>query len=325
MAVYTDVTDEDLERFLSAYALGEPTGFKGIAEGVSNSNFLLTTTRGRFILTIYEARTESAALPFFVGLMEHLARNGVACPAPIHRRDGAIIGTLGGKPAAIVSYLDGLSVRRPSVAQCREAGIAMARLHLAGAGFAPQRANTLSIEGWRELVEAALPRTHLFDAALAAPLRAELDHIVAIWPKDLPQGVIHADLFPDNVFFTSGQVSGIIDFYFACNDALAYDLAIGLNAWCFEPDFSYNVTKGRAMTAGYQTVRPLGKREIEAFAVLVRGAAMRFFATRLYDWLAALDLPPGTLVRPHDPRPYWERIRFHQKAVCAADYGLDAV
>jgi homoserine kinase type II len=322
MAVYTDVTDEDLEAFLRAYDVGEATGFKGIAEGVSNSNFLLNTSKGRFILTIYEERTESAALPFFIGLMEHLARQGIDCPAPIHRRDGAMIGSLGGKPAAIVSYLEGLSVRRPSVAHCREAGAAMARLHVAGRNFEAHRANTLSLLGWRELVERALPRAHLFDAAIATPLREELDYITRIWPDHLPRGIIHADLFPDNVFFTAGAVSGIIDFYFACTDMLSYDLAIGINAWCFEPDFSYNVTKGRAMIAGYQSVRPLESAEIDAFAVLVRGAAMRFLATRLFDWLAALDLPPGTLVRPLDPRAYWERIRFHQKAKTAADYGL---
>ncbi len=324
MAVYTDVSDEDLDAFLAGYALGEATGFKGIAEGVSNSNFLLTTSAGRFILTIYEARTEAAALPFFVGLMEHLASHGVACPAPIRRRDGGFIGMLGGKPAAIVSYLDGLSVRRPSAAHCREAGAAMARMHVAGADFSQSRANTLAIAGWRELIEAALPRAHLFDAAIAAPLQAELAHISSVWPTGLPQGVIHADMFPDNVFFSAGKVSGIIDFYFACTDALAYDLAIGLNAWCFEPDFSFNVTKGRAMIAGYQSVRPLDPAEAKALPVLARGGALRFFATRLYDWLAALELPPGTLVRPHDPRPYWERVKFHQKAVSAADYGFEA-
>jgi homoserine kinase type II len=323
MAVYTDVTDEDLDAFLSAYAIGEPIGFKGIAEGVSNSNFLLNTTADRFILTIYEARTEEAALPYFVGLMDHLAAHGVACPAPIRRKDGAIIGRLGGKPAAIVSYLDGLSVRRPSVAHCREAGAAMARLHLAGRDFAGFRANALDVAGWSALLEKALPRAHLFNAKMVEPLHAELQHIRTQWPDDLPKGVIHADLFPDNVFFTGGAVSGIIDFYFACNDAFAYDLAIGLNAWCFEPDFSYNVTKGRAMVAGYQSIRRLERTEIAALPVLARSSAMRFLSTRLYDWLAALDLPAGTLVRPHDPRPYWERIKFHQKALSAADYGVE--
>jgi homoserine kinase type II len=323
MAVYTDVTDEDLEAFLSAYDIGEATGFKGIAEGVSNSNFLLATTAGRFILTIYEARTESAALPFFIGLMEHLAQKGIACPAPIRRRDGNYTGALGGKPAAIVSYLDGLSVRRPNAGHCRAAGAAMARMHLAGRSFGGSRANSLSIAGWSELLEAALPRAHLFDPALAGPLQMEIAHLQSAWPEGLPQGVIHADFFPDNVFFTGGDVSGIIDFYFACTDALVYDLAIGLNAWCFEPDFSYNVTKGRAMIAGYRSMRPLDSAEIDALPILARAGAMRFFATRLYDWLAALNLPPGTLVRPHDPRPYWERIKFHQKAQYATDYGLD--
>ncbi len=187
-----------------------------------------------------------------------------------------------------------------------------------------RRVNDLSVEGWRGFIEAALPRAHLFDAGIAAPLRAELDQIARLWPTGLPEGVIHADLFPDNVFFTGGRVSGFIDFYFACNDSLAYDLAIALNAWCFEPDFSFNVTKGRALIAGYESVRSLTAAEIAALPSLVRGAALRFFSSRLYDWLAALDLPPGALVKPHDPRPYWERITFHQRCSTAADYGYGA-
>jgi homoserine kinase type II len=324
MAVYTDVTDEDLARFLADYDLGEATAFKGIAEGVSNSNFLLGTTQGRYILTIYEERTEAAALPFFIGLMGHLAARGIRCPAPIGRRDGAVIGALGGKPAAIVSYLDGLSVRRPQAAHCRDGGMTLARMHLAGADFVQRRANTLSLPGWKQLVAAALPRIDRFDAGIADALLAELAFLDAHWPADLPGGVIHADFFPDNVFFTAGQVSGVIDFYFACNDWLAYDLAIMLNAWCFEPDFSFNVTKSRAVIAGYQALRPLSAAEIVALPLLARAGAMRFFATRLYDWIAAFDLPPGTLVKPHDPRPYWERIKFHQRAARPADYGVEA-
>jgi homoserine kinase type II len=323
MAVYTDVTDEELARFLEDYDLGEPIAFKGIAEGVSNSNFLLETRRGRFILTVYEQRTETAALPFFTALMRHLAGRGVSCPAPISRRDGEAIGSLCGKPAAIVSYLDGLSVRRPTVAHCREAGGALARLHLAGGDFPLRRMNALGLEGFSAVVRAALPRSACFAPGLAEPVERELAVLAGRWPTDLPTGVVHADLFPDNVFFAGGRVTGLIDFYFACTDVLAYDVAICLNAWCFEPDLAYNVTKGRAFLGGYRAVRPLGAGEIAALPVLARGAAMRFFATRLYDWIAAREAPPGQLVRPHDPRAYWDRIRFHQSAAGPAAYGID--
>jgi homoserine kinase type II len=324
MAVYTDVSDEDLLAFLRRYDLGTPLGFKGIAEGVSNSNFFLTTDRGRYILTIFEARTDAQGLPFFMGLMGHLASHGIACPAPISDRDGSMIGSVSGKPAAVVAYLDGLSVRRPDAGQCREAGATLARMHVAAQDFGMRRANTLGLSGWGDLIRSALPRADRWERGIAEVIEAETEHVMAHWPSDLPEGVIHADFFPDNVFFAAGKVTGVIDFYFACNDMLAYDLAITVNAWCFEPDLSYNVTKARAMMAGYHAVRPLLPDEIRDFPLLMRGASMRFFATRLYDWLAALDAPPGQLVRPHDPRPYWQRILFHQKSRNAADYGWDA-
>jgi homoserine kinase type II len=324
MAVYTDVSDEDLASFLRRYDLGTPLGFKGIAEGVSNSNFFLTTDRGRFILTIFEERTDAQGLPFFMGLMGHLAKHGIACPAPIADRDGSMIGSVAGKPAAIVSYLDGLSVRRPDAGQCREAGATLAKMHVAGQDFSMTRVNSLGLAGWSDLLLRALPRADRWEKGIAPVIEHEMVQVSANWPEALPRGVIHADLFPDNVFFAGGKVTGVIDFYFACTDILAYDLAIMVNAWCFEPDLSYNVTKARAMIGGYHAVRPLQAKEIAAFPLLMRGASMRFFATRLYDWLAALDAPPGQLVRPHDPRPYWQRILFHQKSQSVADYGWEA-
>ena len=319
MAVYTEVTDEALATFLDGYDLGRVISFKGIAEGVENSNFLLRTDAGQFILTLYEKRVHEEDLPFFVGLMEHLARRGVTCPQPVRARDGQALGRLAGRAAAIVTFLDGLWIRRPQARHCAAVGEALARMHEAGAGFALSRPNALSIGGWPALFAVAERRADEVSPGLAKESAAELAALQAIWPTDLPSGVIHADLFPDNVFFLGERLSGLIDFYFACNDAFAYDLAICLNAWCFEPDGAFNVSKGMAMIDGYQRLRPLGPEEIEALPILARGSALRFMLTRLVDWL---DVPAGAKVVPKNPLEYLVKLRFHQKVVSARDYGL---
>jgi homoserine kinase type II len=319
MAVYTEVPDDELAAFLAGYDLGELLSCKGIAEGVENSNFLLHVEKGHYILTLYEKRTAESDLPFFLGLMEHLSANGLVCPLPVRNRAGAALGRLAGRPAAMVTFLEGMSVRRPESKHCGQVGEALARMHLAGAGFALSRPNALSVDGWGRLYAHAQARADSVQPGLSAALGAELAHAQARWPQDLPRGIIHADLFPDNVFFLGGALSGLIDFYFACEDAFAYDLAICLNAWCFEGDSSFNVTKGMAMLAGYQRVRPLEPREIEALPLLARGAALRFLLTRLVDWL---DTPAGALVKKKDPLEYAKKLRFHQQATSAADYGL---
>jgi homoserine kinase type II len=321
MAVYTDVAAEDLTPFLADYDIGGLLAYKGIAEGVENSNFLIHTTRGYFILTLYERRVAASDLPFFLALMEHLASRGITCPQPVKTRAGQTLGKLAGRPAAIVTFLDGMWIRRPSAAHAASLGEALARLHLAGADFAMQRKNALSVAGWRVLYEACRERANTVQSDLRAVLAAELDRLERDWPQGLPQGVIHADLFPDNVFFLGNKLSGLIDFYFACTDTLVYDVAICLNAWCFEPDHSYNVTKGRALLASYAKTRPLSAQEWEKLPLLARGAALRFLLTRLVDWL---DVPPGALVRPKDPLEYLRKLRFHQKATSARDYGINA-
>jgi homoserine kinase type II len=321
MAVYTDVAAEDLTPFLADYDIGGLLAYKGIAEGVENSNFLIHTTRGYFILTLYERRVAASDLPFFLALMEHLASRGITCPQPVKTRAGQTLGKLAGRPAAIVTFLDGMWIRRPSAAHAASLGEALARLHLAGADFAMQRKNALSVAGWRVLCEACRERANTVQSDLRAVLAAELDRLERDWPQGLPQGVIHADLFPDNVFFLGNKLSGLIDFYFACTDTLVYDVAICLNAWCFEPDHSYNVTKGRALLASYAKTRPLSAQEWEKLPLLARGAALRFLLTRLVDWL---DVPPGALVRPKDPLEYLRKLRFHQKATSARDYGINA-
>ena len=321
MAVYTDVAAEDLTPFLADYDIGGLLAYKGIAEGVENSNFLIHTTRGYFILTLYERRVAASDLPFFLALMEHLASRGITCPQPVKTSAGQTLGKLAGRPAAIVTFLDGMWIRRPSAAHAASLGEALARLHLAGADFAMQRKNALSVAGWRVLYEACRERANTVQSDLRAVLAAELDRLERDWPQGLPQGVIHADLFPDNVFFLGNKLSGLIDFYFACTDTLVYDVAICLNAWCFEPDHSYNVTKGRALLASYAKTRPLSAQEWEKLPLLARGAALRFLLTRLVDWL---DVPPGALVRPKDPLEYLRKLRFHQKATSARDYGINA-
>jgi homoserine kinase type II len=320
MAVYTEVGDEELGGFLASYDIGGLVAFKGIAEGVENSNFLLETTTGRFILTLYEKRVAEADLPFFLGLMDHLAARGVQCPTPIHGTDGQALRRLAGRPAAIVSFLKGVWPRRPNARHCAELGRAMATLHLAGDGFALKRANALSLAGWRTLVDACRADADKVSPGLAARIVDELAALEADWPRDLPVGVIHADLFPDNAFFLDDRLSGIIDFYFACDDFLAYDLAVALNAWCFEPDGAFNATKGRQLIGQYEAVRPLLPAEREALPRLARGAALRFLLTRLYDWLNQV---PGALVKPKDPLEYAQKLRFHQAVGSFRDYGID--
>jgi homoserine kinase type II len=319
MAVYTDVTAEDLSAHLSRYDIGELLSFKGIAEGVENSNFLLHTTVGSFILTLYEKRVDPADLPFFIGLMEHLAARGLTCPQPVKMRSGEALGELAGRPAAIVTFLEGMWIRRPQVHHCASVGRALAELHLAGDGFTIRRPNALSVGGWRPLYERARARADTVANSLAATIAGELDHCERHWPKDLPAGVIHADLFNDNVFFLQNRLSGLIDFYFACNDTLAYDLAICLNAWCFSQDFEFDFAKGSAMIAAYQAVRPLSSAEKAALPLLARGSALRFLLTRLVDWL---NVPPGAVVTPKDPLEYLKKLRFHQKVASPTEYGL---
>jgi homoserine kinase type II len=321
VAVYTEFGDEEFAAFMAEYDLGTVLSGKGIAEGVENSNHLLSTERGQFILTLYEKRVHPADLPFFLGLMEHLAGRGISCPLPVRDRGGHALNHLAGRPAAIVTFLPGMWVRRPAAAHCGAVGAAMAHLHLAGDGFALSRRKALSVSGWRPLYDLCRSRADIVQPGLSAEIEDELDYLEVNWPRNLPEGVIHADLFRDNVFFLGDRLSGIIDFYFACNDALAYDIAIGINAWCFEADVSLNITKARAFLAGYQSVRQPTPAEIAALPILCRGSALRFLLTRLYDWL---EVPAGALVVPKDPIEYYRKLRFHRSVNGATAYGFAA-
>ncbi|MCB1883298.1 MAG: homoserine kinase [Geminicoccaceae bacterium] len=315
MAVYTTVTADDIEALLRDYDLGPYVAHEGIVDGVENSNYRLDTGSGRYILTLYERRVRADDLPFFLGLMDHLAARGLPCPVPVHGRDGAALRTLAGRPAAIVSFLEGRWPRRITPERCRALGGVLARLHAAGEGFGLERPNALSIEAWRPLFAACRASPGTIDPDLAAAIEAALARLERAWPRGLARGVIHADLFPDNAFFERERVSGIIDFYFACNDILAYDLAVCLNSWTFEPSGEFNLTKARAMIDGYAAARPLPESERRALPLLCQGAALRFLLTRLYDHLNRVE---GAQVKVKDPGEYARKLRFF------VEDGLDA-
>jgi homoserine kinase type II len=319
MAVYTDVAFDVLEALLAEYDIGAPRSFKGIAEGVENSNFVLQTDRDTYILTLYEKRVSAGDLPFFLGLLEFLAKGNVRCPVPVKTGRGRDWTMVNGRPAAILTWLDGLSLHLPDALHCAAAGAALAHLHDSGKNFPIPRANSLSLTGWRKLADVTLSRADSVQPGLSGLISSSLVNMETHWPENLPRGIIHADLFPDNVLFMDGKVSGLIDFYFACNDAYAYDIAVMLNAWCFDADGSYNLAKGRSLIAAYAERRPLDAAEVAALPILCQGAALRFLLTRLHDWLQP---DPTALVRPKDPREFADRLTFHRRVVSAVEYGL---
>jgi homoserine kinase type II len=320
MAVYTKVSDPEAEDFVRAYDIGAFKGLTGIKQGVENSNYILEAGTGRYILTLYEKRVKRADLPFFLGLMEHLAAAGVPCPKPVRTRDDDVTRELAGRAAAVTGFLPGSMTQRITPEQCAELGRALAKMHVAAAGFGLHRPNALSLTGWEKLANDCVPTADTVRKGLADVLEDELSYLRAAWPDNLPRGVIHADLFPDNVFFNGNTLCGVIDFYFACEDLFAYDLAICINAWCFERDMTFNITKARSLLKGYEKHRPLSPAERSALPILARGSALRFLLTRLYDWLNQV---PGALVKTKDPIEYLVRLEFHQRVTSAASYGID--
>lgn len=322
MAVYTQVSDDGLAAFLADYDIGQPRALKGIAEGVENSNFYLETTQDRYILTLFEKRANPEDLPWFIALTEHLAKSGFPCATPIKARDGKALRTLTGKPALIVSFLTGISPRKPNLNQCHAFGAALANMHIALQDFTAPRHNDLGPAGWQRLWKGRASHADKLEAGLSNAINSDLALIDNLWPRagSLPTGAIHADLFPDNTFFIGDGFTGAFDFYFACTDFLAYDLAICLNAWAFEDGAEYNFSKGRALVAGYQSVRPLSEAERAALPLLARGAAIRFFLTRLVDWY---DTPADALVKPHNPLTFARYLHFHRRTEHFKDYGYD--
>ncbi len=315
MAVYTQLGAEVLAALIAQYDIGELRSAKGIAEGVSNSNWLIETSGrsnkgARFILTMYEQRVDTGDLPFFLGLLDHLAEAGSPVPRTIHDRANQPYRFLDAKAVALIEFLPGVSVSQPSPAQARAVGAALAQIHLAAAGFSGTRANGLGLAQWRTLADACTQAgLAAIDPALAGLVADELERLERGWPQHLPRGVIHADLFPDNVLMLGDQVSGLIDFYFACTDITAYDVAVTHAAWCFDADGShFDPALSIALLEGYDAVRPLSHDERAALPMLARGAAMRFVLTRAYDWM---NTPAGALVTRKDPMAFARRLQFY--------------
>ena len=318
MAVYTEVADDELAAFIEGYGLGEVLSCKGIAEGVENTNYMVDTERGRFFLTLFEKRTAPEDLPFFLGLMEHLAARGINCPLPVHAGDGRVLHTLAGRPAVLITFLEGIWHRRPQVVHCHAVGRALAGMHLAVQDFKLTRRNGLGLSDWRPLFDRFAGAADQIAPGLRATITNELDVLEKSWPRELPGGVIHADLFADNVLFVGDRLSGLIDFYFACNDALAYDVAICINAWAFDAQHRFDPKRCDALLQGYQAVRPLSREETTALPLLARGSAVRFLLTRAFDWI---NTPAGAMVQRKDPAEYLAKLRFHQTVVDASTYG----
>lgn len=309
MAVYTDVPADALQEFLAGYDVGELVSVKGIAEGVSNSNFLVDTSRARYILTLYEYRIDFAELPWFLELMEYLANCGQPVPRPIRDTKGQALQRLRGKSACLIQFLPGFSVTRPTVAQAAAAGQALARLHLAGRDFPTPRANALGRQHWIDVFQKIGLHLNNIEPDLQTLVARSIECVGRGWPTDLPRGIIHADLFPDNVLMLGDSVTGLIDFYFACTDLLAYDLAILHAAWAFAEDGSRPLAAhGKALLDGYDSVRPLSAAERAAFPLLAQGAALRFLLSRAEDWLQP---PSDALVRRKDPRPFARRLSYY--------------
>jgi homoserine kinase type II len=315
MAVYTQLGAEVLASLIAEFDVGALRSAKGIAEGVSNSNWLIETSGkdeggARFILTMYEKRLETSDLPFFLGLLDHLAERGCPVPRTIHDRQGNAYRFLDGKAVALIEFLPGVSVSEPTPAQARAVGGALAQVHLAAADFAGSRANGLGLTEWRALADACgHDGLASIDPALAGLVEREMAVLAREWPDNLPHSVIHADLFPDNVLMLDDKVTGLIDFYFACTDITAYDVAVTHAAWCFDADGSnFNPALSAALLAGYEAVRPLSPQERAALPLLARGAAMRFLMTRAFDWM---NTPEGAMVTRKDPMAFARRLQFY--------------
>lgn len=317
MAVYTHIDSEMLEKFLKGYNIGSPLVFKGIAEGISNSNYFLQTDVARYILTLYEMRANTKDLPYFLEVMRHLAKTGLPCPLPVEDKKGIALQKLAEKDACIISFLDGVSVSHPTPDQCASVGQVMAKLHMSAESFNETRVNDFSLNGWLDMAASVRDKADTIMDGLSQLIDDEIAYLQQHWPKNLPSGLIHADLFPDNVLFTGDKLTGIIDFYFACTDMFAFDIAICINAWCFDDEHMFQTSHAKRLTEMYDMVRPLSPAEVAALPILCRGAALRFLLTRTYDWLNPVS---DALVSLKDPMDYVKRLKFHQQVKDAADY-----
>jgi len=308
MAVYTHVDEKAAESFLKEYEIGDLISLTGVEQGVENTNYIIDTTKGRYVLTLFEKRVAANDLPFFMAAMAHMSANAIPAPAPVVNKKDAVVGRLRGRPAAITTFLSGQQHMEPAPDECRMMGETSARLHLVSRNFSMTRKNTLSLEGWRALAAKTVARADECASGLSNIIQGEIDFQTRMRPTKLETGLVHADLFPDNVFFEGGHISGVIDFYFACTDAFAYDLAITLNAWAHSRA-GWSEESARALIAGYQNVRRITEAEKSALPVFLRGAALRILLTRLYDFLNRVD---GAVVAIKDPLEYRDLLLIHR-------------
>ncbi|MDA9591535.1 homoserine kinase [Pelagibacteraceae bacterium] len=319
MAVYTDITKNELDSFLALYNIEKIIKFTGIKEGVENSNFLLESSNAKYILTIFEKRTDENDLPFFFNLMNHLNDNEIKCPQVIKDKSKKLYNLIKDKPAVITSFLNGISLKKIEPKHCGELGENLAKFHLASNKLKIKRDNALGIKDLTNLMDSINKLNLKEHADLLTIINNEYDYLKNKLPFDLPSGIIHADLFPDNVFFINEQLSGIIDFYFACNDYYAYELAICINAWCFERDNEFNISKAKSFLHQYNSIRKISAEELESLPTLARAAALRFLLTRLYD---KIHHDENNLVSTKDPQEYYEKLKFHQTVKSVSEYGL---
>lgn len=319
MAVYTHICEEDLKQTLAVFGLGALVSLRGIPEGVENTNYQITTDKGQFILTLFEKRVNPEELPFYISFMEHLRRQGIPCPAVHETKEGRHVVDIKGKPAILTTFLEGNWPQEITASHCGAIGDLLAKMHTATKSFSIKRRNVLALPAWRSLICACQVSADSLETGLFDFLVRELDFLEEHWPQQLPAGVIHADLFPDNVFFRGESISGVIDFYFACSEKLVYDLMLTLNPWCFDRDGRLDTQRSAALLTRYHGIRPLTKAELKSLPFFGRAAAVRIIATRLYDWL---NPAKGALVKPKDPREHVRILRFHQQASGPADYGF---
>ena len=320
MAIYTKLSKNNLKEFFLKYNLGKLLNYKGIQEGIENTNYFIQTDKGKFILTIYEKRVEEKDLPFFMGLMRNLFDANFPSPEPIVNKNGNYVTEISGKKAAIVSFLDGASKKNLNPNDCHKVGIQTAKLHLITKNLTVKRENKLSVNSWRKIYKNVQKDCSKIHLNLSKTIEKNLDEIENNWPKNIPSGIIHADLFPDNIFFKNDKLTGIIDFYFSCYDFYVFEIAICLNALCFEgqkENLSFNVTKAKKFIDGYSSIKKLTEEEKKSLKILCQGAAMRFLLTRVFDYL---NLTEGALVKIKDPVEYLKRLEFHNSVKDYQDY-----
>ena len=310
MAVYTKVSKGGIQSILSKYDVGKLIKYVEIQEGIENSNFKVTTTDGTFILTIYEKRVKEEDLPYFINLMDHLSSNGINCPKPVKDKSGEIFQNISNKKSILVTFLSGNSLKLIDKSHCYELGKNLANFHIQGLKFKGKRENDLNYRSWHQLFRKGITKNNLYKKSLLNEIEQIIKKTVDDWPSDLENGHIHADLFPNNVFFTNNKLSGIIDFYFACYDILAYDIAICINSWCFNENGKFSQSNLEALLLGYSEIKKLRDNEKKNLLLLTKGAAIRFFLTRLFDWY---NTPSDANVKKLNPNEYLDKVLFFNK------------